>query len=314
MRAAHRIYHVQTLPEDRAVRALEKPMPSIFTTTQVLDAIRTGAAKPDYARIALSNESHEGEVLMFADALKVNGVRTSVSATLQQQIADALGCLLLTPKLADILWQHRTAPLLPITGDVVTRTDEQQSAAIDAALALTSAGDDAIVQTVGKHWVISNTLLSHPGKAENYGWHFPGATWAGQSWEAAVTPGLRVVQGQGWAHDPSHLDYSQNCVLVHRACTFDGQARDLAEVLQDPTLAPLVSHEGPLKVLRQPGTAILACIIPDTFGEHIAAPPPGAMLCPTPPKPARSIWPAVWIGLGLAGLGAAAYGLLSRTR
>ena len=131
-------------------------MPSIFTPSQVLEAIASGDAAPRYTRLAVSNADHEGELLVFGDALEVQGTRVSVSAALEQQIADALGCLLLTPKIADLLWLARTTALLPITGDVVNRTDVQQSLAIDTAIAHAQAASDAIVQTVGKHWVISN--------------------------------------------------------------------------------------------------------------------------------------------------------------
>jgi hypothetical protein len=127
-----------------------------------------------------------------------------------------------------------------------------QSAVIDKAL----AGKDttsAIVATVGKDWVISNQLAKHPGKAENFGWHFVGDSFGGQKWESAVTPSLRVIQGQGWAHDPSHVDYSQVCVLVKRECVVDGVKRDIRDVMTDPELAWLVSHDGKMSITRQPG-------------------------------------------------------------
>jgi hypothetical protein len=282
-------------------------MPSVFSAPQVLDAVTSGEAAPDYAELNVSGGGHDMTLLVFADALKVQGIRIAVSATLEQQIADALGCLLLTPRLADLVWLARARTLLPIPGDVVARTDRQESAAIDAALG-DAPGPSQIVQTVGKHWVISNALLTHPGRAENYGWHFPGATWGGQSWESAVTPGLRVVQGQGWAHDPTHLDYSQTCVLVHRACRVDGADRDLVDVLQDPALAPLISHEGPLRILRQPGVAQLACRLPSAPSQVMASAMPAAAtgLCPTPPRPRLGFnWRPWVLGAGVvAGIGA----------
>jgi hypothetical protein len=112
-----------------------------------------------------------------------------------------------------------------------------------------------IIQTVGKHWVISNALGQHPGKAENYGWHFMGDSIFGARWESAVTPlaGFRVVQGEGWFHDMKHADASQTLVLVSRDCEVDGAKMDLLDVFTSKELAPLVNHDGVLRVLRQPG-------------------------------------------------------------
>src|SRR5208282_630697 len=100
-------------------------------------------------------------------------------------------------------------------------------------------------------------LEVHKGKAENYGWHFNGAKFDGQAFEPAVTPPYRVIQGQGYAHDRSHVDYSQTCVLVQRKCKVDGASMDIQQVLQSPELAKLASHEGVLRVLRQPGVTPL---------------------------------------------------------
>lgn len=48
---------------------------------------------------------------------------------------------------------------------------------------------------------------------------------------------------------------SQIVLLVKNECTIDGQPSTFASVAQNPTLAGLVSHEGVLKILRQPGAA-----------------------------------------------------------
>ncbi len=50
---------------------------------------------------------------VFSDALMFGGVRISVSATLQQQIADRLGCVLLTPRMADLVFQNASQVILP---------------------------------------------------------------------------------------------------------------------------------------------------------------------------------------------------------
>jgi hypothetical protein len=101
------------------------------------------------------------------------------------------------------------------------------------------AGRTGLV-TAGKDWVICRRLAAAPGRAANYGWHLT------RGGRPGVTPGVRVVQPLGLAHDLDHVDYSQFCRLVRRRCELNGADADLADVLGDTDLASLVSHEGPL--------------------------------------------------------------------
>ncbi len=220
----------------------------------ILDCMRQGKFLVTYQTITSDVNGHHGEFLVFSDALKIDGVRVNVCAQTEQAIADILGCMLLTPKLADLIWLQKDATIKPFPRPITSSTQAMidHSADIDKAIASLSAAPN-LPCTVGKHWTVSNGLLAHPGRAENYGWHFDGAL-PGIPAEAAVTPGLKLIQGRGWAHDMHHVDYSQTCVLVSRQCQVDGQGRDLTDVLKDPDLAPLANHDGVLKVLRQPGT------------------------------------------------------------
>lgn len=224
----------------------------------ILQHISDGDFEVAWGTVRLDDGAHVLEINVFADALKIGGVRINASASLQQQIADALSCVLLTPRLADLIWMQRGVTLLPSPQPIAMDTAAMQahSARLDAALAQQGgAPTGTIIQSVGKHWVITNGLLSHDGKSCNYGWQFPGSSFDGSAWGAAVTPGIRLIQDMGFAHNDQHVDYSQTVVLAHRACLADGVTRDLFDVLQDPVLAPYISHEGPLQVLRQPGVA-----------------------------------------------------------
>lgn len=125
-----------------------------------------------------------------------------------------------------------------------------------------------ILQTVGKHWILTNKT-AQSGKAANYGWHFSGASFGGQSFEASVSlPGVRVIQGIGTAHDRFHADYSQTCVLAAEACIYQGQDARLSDILQDPVASKLVSVEGPMINIRQPGVPQL---------DPLSAPPVGSV-------------------------------------
>jgi hypothetical protein len=232
---------------------------------------------PSYARMVLDAvRSHEhdltwtnvqaGRVGFFINArpLRIGGVFVNVSATLQQELADLLGAMLPTPKMMDAAWLMRAATIDVVTLPIASTSAAMLRASQKLDAEILAAGDPAGCMLCQKTWALGNSLLAHRGRAMNYGdFVIPtsGTSWRGIATEACVSirdPAQgRVIQGQGWAHDPSHLDYSQVGWFVLRECTVDGARADMHDVLQDKTLAPFVSHEGVITVpgLRQPGLA-----------------------------------------------------------
>jgi len=268
----------------------------------ILDAVTNGNYEMPFSYVTSTYKNHTGKFLMSTDCLKIDGVRWGVGAYLMQQIADALGCLFPTPKLRDLLYLQRSVDLPPITmwafhkpadwpvvaerghgfglNDMtLTSTMRFISSKIDAAIAKT--GRSGIAQTVGKPWVLTNDLLKAPGHAANYGWYYHGVCPPGQPCSnSPATSGLWMIQGPGtdWLrHDLQQADYAQTITLVHRDCIVDDRPRDLADIYRDPELAGLVSHEGPLKILRQPGVPIFSCT------------PSSAGVCPTPALPSNIV-------------------------
>jgi hypothetical protein len=222
----------------------------------VLGAVANGQFEHTFVPITIEVGGHQGVFGVSQDALKIDGVRVNASATLQQQIADLLGAYLLTPKLLDQMWAQRAVTLLPCTQTINSTAAGmlKHSACVGAELA--KAGGvpaGGIAQTVCKTWVLTNALLTHPGKACNMGWHLQNRLVGVPFDPAPSLPGAHMIQSPGFAHDVAHLDYSQCVLLIARACAVDGQPTDFASVAQNPDLAPLVSHEGVLKLLRQPG-------------------------------------------------------------
>jgi len=222
----------------------------------ILDAVAEGRAEFEFSPVYSSYNGHSATFFVFRDALKIDGVRILVSARLAQQIADMLDCSLLTPKLADLLFEQRSVTLKPLPRQPVvadTKTMIAQSQRIDDAISAAGGDTGGIIQSVGKHWVLVNKIKG-TAKAANYGWHFEGSSFGGQKFEPTVSlPGVRLIQGVGTRHDASHVDYSQNLVLVSNEVEVDGQTMSLRDVLQDPEYAGLASHEGVLHVLAQPG-------------------------------------------------------------
>ena len=279
----------------------------------ILDAVAAGAYEMPFAEVhstakGPSGATHNATFLMSADALKVDGFRPGAGALLMQQIADLLGCMFPTPKLRDLQWLQRDIDIPPQTiwgylkpkdwpnvgerGQGFGLNDMTLVATmrfISSQIDRLKAGRTGIVQNTGKAWVLINDLLTHPGHGANYGWYYKGACPPSQPCSnSPATPGLWMIQGPGtdWLrHDLQQSDYAQTINLVHRRCKVDGKDMDLVDVLQDEELAPLASHEGTLKVLRQPGVPVYACQMPTTASHLLLSAQPAGDVCPTPPPP-----------------------------
>lgn len=225
------------------------------------DQIIAGNFKAELIPIASEIPNHKAVFWVTSDALMIEKVRINNTATLQQQIADMLGCSLLTPKLADLL--HAQAEIVigpqPMPISSSTSAMKTHSAKIDKIIK--DSPKNKLISTVGKHWCIGNELINKPNRAMNYGWHFSGSNYQGikgypcdsKLMDPKTKKPYHVIQPSAQAHDRKHADYSQICVLVSQECEVDGNRMKLSDVLTNAELAGLASHEGVVKILRQPG-------------------------------------------------------------
>lgn len=279
---------------------------------KILDAVRAGNYELSWCPLELNDGTGTLRVLVSCDALKIDGVRVNVDATTQQQIADIIGAVLLTPKLADEIWK-KTAPrnrLDPRPQPITSSTAGMiaHSGRVDAEI-LQNGSSGGPVADPGKDWVIVKSIFSQSAraarKAANYGWHVPDKPYQGLNPEGAVTPGLYVVQGVGTAHDSAHVDYSQVARFAHRAAKFGELPVDMIDVYTgDSPGNSLVSHEGPLPDWRQPGGPLNGQKLVPPRGQPPPAPPVGTA---TSSKKPGSTAPIVGVGAGAA-IGALAGG------
>lgn len=242
----------------------------------ILDKVRKGDFYVDWSPVTASHNGRNATFFVTSDALKVDGFRVIATPTLQQQIADLLDASLLTPQLADMVFAQAKVRIRPIPRPITSTTESMmvQSQSVDEAIEKAGGKPGELTSTVGKHWVIDNDLLKKPKSAMNYGWHFFGPNIYDQEPLDTHLPVSRipdgkggiahVVQTRGTAHNIFHTDYSQNVSLVSKKVILDDKVVDLATILQSPDLAPLASHQGPLKLLRQPGVPELAPVSADT--------------------------------------------------
>jgi hypothetical protein len=170
-----------------------------------------------------------------------DNVRVPMNAVTAQEVADTLGFMLPTAKVVDAIYAGAKVKLAPRTltpNGWMVRTEAFvfHDALVDAQIAgLANKEPTALVAGHKKDVVLSNRLEARAHRLALYGWH--------------DTEG-RPIQSLCTAHGDWYSDYSHGVRLVARTMQIDGAPRSVAEVLEDPELAPLLSDEGPLAHTR----------------------------------------------------------------
>ena len=163
-------------------------------------------------------------------------VRVPMGLPTAAEIADRFGFFLPTPKMVDAIYAqakvHLVASPMP-AGDQMRSTAYllQHNETVETQLASLSAPSDDLTAGEKKDVVLSLRLRAHPGKVAIYGWQ-----------RANGAP----IQPLSTVHGAEYADYSHGIRLVSGTAFVDGTPQPLAEVMQDPRLAQLVSSEGPI--------------------------------------------------------------------
>lgn len=230
-----------------------------LTLSVMKDAIKFKNVPPlNYKRQIIPYKS-----LPEKERVILNGVRLPATAKEMQEIADLLFCMLMTPKIVDLVSLDSKSSgtniesVINLSGKIVATCNiHDVHRKIEDSIKKAGGYNGGTVDSVGKYWVISNSLLKGKfGKQQaiNYGWPTTGKG-VGRS----VTNKFNVWQTIGGAHNADHIDPSQVIRLVSRSAKllYNGSEEwkdvDLHTIATDPNLAPLISHEGPLKILRIP--------------------------------------------------------------
>jgi len=199
------------------------------------------------------------DIYVFTRPMRINGIQECATVVELQELADEMGCMLLTPKVCDLIWQQapiRFDAIVRADGDIVANTTPKRyTQLLDEEL----AGRTGLAADLGKYWVLVNDLpTARTDQGEqacaNYGWHSSKAPYRG------VTPGLLVWQTVGTKHNLKHKDPSQGVLLMMKNGTLRRGSEvtyvDLQEIGKDPLTAPLITHEKVLTVYRQPGVPL----------------------------------------------------------
>ena len=195
--------------------------------------------------LAARDSAHRLTVCVLPDYLAVGTDRDFVFVPMGLDaaltVAARFGFELPTPKIVDAIYDESVVKLRPQSlpaGDQMRSTGYfvhhnlligEQRAALDAPLGELTSGHK-------KDLVLTRRLWDVPGRVAIYGWH--------RNLNAPIQP-LSTVHGARYA------DYSHGIRLVSDTVYVDGKARSIADVLADPTLAPLLTRDGVLPHLTE---------------------------------------------------------------
>lgn len=223
---------------------------------KILEAISENLAVCTWTPITSSiGTEHTATFQVCEDAVYVelddaSRFRFQVDAKLAQRCADLLEASLITSKISDLAYQQAqvklTATILPASADMVTTTKSKQW---NASIEKKRNGQTGLIRDCGKTWILSNQLNLKPNVAINYGFYDPRAPYVNNV-------GIKMWQTLGTRHNSAHTDYSQTLLVMSKTCEVDGEEMLVSDVMAHPVLCKLLSYEGVLKLVRQPGVEI----------------------------------------------------------
>lgn len=172
-------------------------------------------------------------------------LRIPLNPLTAQSLADAWNCMLPTTRLVDLTW--RAAGRLPPQPwgppyDATMMSIERivaHNARVQDKLKELGLPLGSLLSGHKKDVVLSTRLVTKPKSVAIFGW---------------IQPDGKPIQPLSTVHENTYVDYSHGVRLVSRACLLDGVVVDLCTVLQDPRLCVSLSDEGPMSIVRQPGT------------------------------------------------------------
>jgi len=238
------------------VRRVE-PLTGPARDSQVRLELMTGNL-PNFLRqlvpvsLTAADVAHSLTVCVLPDYLAVGSDRDFVFVPMGLDaaltVASRFGFELPTPKIVDAIYAESAVKLRPQplpAGNAMRSTDyfvhhnlliTEQRMELDAPLGELTSGHK-------KDLVLTSLLWRVPGRVAIYGWH--------RAVDAPIQP-LSTVHGARYA------DYSHGIRLVSDTVYVDGNPRSFAEVIADPSLAPLLSRDGPLPHLAEQISALRA--------------------------------------------------------
>ena len=181
--------------------------------------------------------THQATAYVTPDYLAIGSdkdfVRIPMTPQTAQKIADLYDGSIPTTKLVDEVHRQSSVKLKP---QALTQNRESTSSFVqhDNLINRQAAGTDPSSLRAGhkKDIVNARRAQARPNQVAIYGWHRP----AGQP-----------IQPLSTVHHKHYVDYSHGVRLIANQITVNGRKMKLEDLMKDPHLSGLVSHEGPLK-------------------------------------------------------------------
>lgn len=163
-------------------------------------------------------------------------LRTPIGLPTALAVAGRLGFMLPTARMVDAIYEQaelrlRPQPMPPTAAMRSTGYFQTHHRRIRAQRLAAGAPLGVLIAGQKKDLVLSERLRRRPGRVAIYGWH--------------QAPG-RPIQPLSTVHGARYADYSHGVRLVSTTAYLDGRRHDLAALLADPQIAPILSDEGPL--------------------------------------------------------------------
>jgi hypothetical protein len=158
-------------------------------------------------------------------------------------VVDKLGFVLPTKKMVDAIYYQSAFHFIP---EPLPAGPEMRSTAyyqthnqmIEKQARNRGIPAGPLVSGDKKDVVLTNLLARKPGRIAIYGWHLL----TGQP-----------IQPLSTVHGACYADYSHGIRLVSSTALVDGRPRQISELLQDPSLAGVLSDEGPIRNISASG-------------------------------------------------------------
>ena len=152
------------------------------------------------------------------------------------KVAKRMNMVLPTTKMVDLIYEAaskkiRPAPMNPgrrMSSNAYIKKHDQgiKSQLLNSPKGMLIAGHK-------KDTVVSNRLINSPDRIAIYGWHLNNK---------------KVVQPLNTWHTANYADYSHGVRLIDRQVLVNGEIWDIADVLMNDDLAPMISKEGTMNL------------------------------------------------------------------
>ena len=214
----------------------------------IVDQVLSGNL-PSFLRtltpVTLSGKGTDGQevkvtICVTPDYLAVGNdrdfVRVPMGLAAAARVASEMGFLLPTPRMVDAIYSQAKvhvapSPMTPGSKMASTAYLLEHDRTVDRQRSQKTREAGALTAGQKKDIVLTNRLLSKPGRVAIYGWHRTNGK--------PIQP-LSTVHGAGYA------DYSHGVRLVSRMAYLNGKQVPLSQIMEDRDLARIVTGEGPI--------------------------------------------------------------------